>query len=174
MSYEFKFHRGDKVKNIIEGWTGIVQGYHIPLDGMMMYGCVIPKAKDKRDYDEETIYVTVDEVSLELIEACDPSDSKYAEFPDTFEFQIGDKVKSLVAPTQSEGVITAITCYPNLCIHYRISTDASNNEGKIKSFTFPGSILTKIEDSPIKGKVSKLRTTANTTGGPSFIETREF
>lgn len=168
---EIRFHRGDKVKNILEGWIGTIVGYYIPTDGMIMYDCAITKPKDASSYEGETTTIATDDVSLELVEACDKDNSFYAEFNTDIEFNIGDKVKCIVS-NSFEGYVAGIRCYMNNCIHYSIAIDKLNDKGKMVYLSLPPSFIEKISDTKIKD-ANKLKK----TGGPSFIldpSEREF
>lgn len=169
MSYELKYHRGDKVKNLIEGWEGIVVGYSIPSDGMVMYTCAVPKTESKADYAGETMNITCDDASFVLVEAIASDDPFYAEFPTDHKFVIGDRVNNLVEPEIGSGCIIGINVFNNLCVYYQVSTDKANNDGKRQSRLYSESVLEKVEDSKLSDPQTVKKAVRKTRGGPSYI-----
>lgn len=170
MPYNLKFHRGDKVKHLVEGCEGVVVGYYIPADGMIMYSISVKKQKEKAEYENETTTICVDEVSLDLIEACKPDDPFYGEFVTDTKYKIGDLVEDILSPENKRGRICSITCFTNNCIHYGVVTERLSDKGKQVTVKIAESMVRKVEDSPIKQADKPVK---KKTGGPSFAMHRE-
>ena len=175
MNIELKFNRGDKVKHLYEGWEGTITSYYVPSDGMIMYGCAVPRIE--QGYSGETTDVVTDEDSLILIEACKEDNPLYSKFNTNLKFEPGDRVESIINPKLRTGIITGVNCFFNNCIYYFIETERLNKDGKVITDKISENLLRKVDESvsdkKIKEEIQKNKSSSNKrTGGPSFIMDR--
>lgn len=169
MFSNLEFHRGDKVRNRIEGWEGTVVSAYICGDAMPMIGVAIPKKADKAEYEGETINVTVDMVDLVLVKR-DMTDGYNQAFPSTNKYKIGDAVINIFEPDYS-GTIIGVRCHCNFCYGYMVATHTKDRDNKSNKFQFAESNLRLDESKPNVFTAATKQTSTETTrpGGPSFI-----
>lgn len=127
MKVEFKYPNKIKVKDELTGFTGVIVGRLIMVNGCLQYNIQPPCSMDKES-GESSNYIrdahSFDEVGIT------PLDSSFTAVPEIvdFKFEVGDRVKSRV--NNATGVIMEMVQDANGCQRILVQAPLLNKDGK--------------------------------------------
>lgn len=163
---EFKFRRGECVRSIKDGASGVVIGYQDSLYNMPAYIISILKHEKKQEYPGECVDTTIDEVELVKIDKLDMVDDAYIkDFEDTFCFQLGDKVRHKYS--DSEGIVTRRYLFSNGCNYAQVTMNKFDDKGNpVELFLSENTIDLIVDKKSTVRKEGSQKSAPVKTGGP--------
>lgn len=167
----FKFMRGDVVRSIKDGITGIVVGYYDSIGSVPMYDINVIKCVDKQEYPGECTSVHIDECELVKLDVDETRnyrtknnyDASYVKaFEDKFKFNHNDRVTHTVSDTK--GIVIGRAIFSNECLYYNISTGKFDKDNKPVVIHISENML-ELDHANVKKNVQE-KTKPVKTGGP--------
>lgn len=128
---------GDKVKDIVSGFTGVVLSVTKYATGCITYGVSSTKLSVKKTPDDSWVHLESDRfkvIKKQIIKFKYVEGTTSHDILKNSKFDLGDKVKDKV--TGFEGIVVGKTVYTTRCIHYAIQPIKLDEKNKPEDWQF--------------------------------------